>query len=419
MIPYQAGMKYHLDPLGIGMAVAAVLALAAPAVAGDVLENGRRPLMWRVVARGPLSAATVAAIGKKFGARIESAENAVVDAGGLRFKVNPIVCASEQDAAALHDALVKLKRDPLFVMRRGRAVVEFVGQNRLVVQKARDWIGWDEPATVTWRVSMTVAPLAHAPPMRWNRLFNALWAWRREPGDATEQRVRAEAAGFRFDDTAFFRTEANPWGKPNYVFDAKFADRAAWRFAPLPRQLDIPVLDVTATIPVRPFAPRGADTPPDRERLCKATPFWPVADPAVQAAVAAAVPAGKKLTPRGHVEFLLRWVQTHVRYDGKIMGSRYGVPQVIGQGFGHCWDKSDVFIALCRASGIPARQVGGWVDGLSGHIWCDVWIAGEGWLEVDATASWLGTSADYIPFWISEDGASPFVYWEKPDFRRS
>ena len=396
-----------------------LLCVASAPARGDVLENGRRPLMWRVTSRTPLPAATVTAIGNKFGASLTSVENAIVDAGGIQLQVNNVVCATDADAQTLYPAFIKLKGDPVLVMRRGAIVVEFLCNNRLVVQKARDWIGWDTPKTVTWKVGMTVAPLAHAPPMEWNRLFNALSAWRQQPNDATEARARKRARGFMFRDIAAFRAEDNPWGKPAYVFDRKFADRDTWQFEKLPRRLGIPYLNVSATIPVRPFATRGGNTKPDRKRLCAATPFWPVDHLDIKNLLPMIIPRGKKLTPRGHVEWLLRWVQNHVRYDGKITGSRYGVRQVLRQSFGHCWDKSDVFITLCRAAGIPARQIGGWVHGMSGHIWCDVWIHGEGWVEVDATASWLGTSEEYVPFWISEDGRSPFVYWEQPTMTRA
>ena len=88
--------------------------------------------------------------------------------------------------------------------------------------------------------------------------------------------------------------------------------------------------------------------------------------------------------------------------------------RVIEQGYGHCWDYTDVFITLCRAANIPARQVCGWLNGVSGHIWAEVYIPDTGWVSVDPTASWLGTSEDYIPFVISENGRMPFVYWSTP-----
>jgi transglutaminase-like putative cysteine protease len=124
------------------------------------------------------------------------------------------------------------------------------------------------------------------------------------------------------------------------------------------------------------------------------------------------VPAGRK------AERILRWVNGNIEFGGPVVGSRYGTKQVLAQGHGHCWDTSDVFITLCRAAGIPARQVGGWLVGVCGHIWAEVYLPGEGWVAVDSTASWLGVSSDYIPLFISEDGEAPFVYWNTPTIER-
>src|SRR5438105_3918224 len=111
--------------------------------------------------------------------------------------------------------------------------------------------------------------------------------------------------------------------------------------------------------------------------------------------------------PRRRAERLLAAVNARGRFGGESVGSRYGARQALSQGFGHCWDKSDVFVCLCRAAGVPARQVGGWVRGVEGHVWAEVLLEGEGWLAVDATTTWLGVSADYVPLWVSEDGRIP------------
>jgi transglutaminase-like putative cysteine protease len=54
-------------------------------------------------------------------------------------------------------------------------------------------------------------------------------------------------------------------------------------------------------------------------------------------------------------------------------------------------DQSQVFIACCRASGIPARYVSGYYhspgkDTISSHAWVDAWLGeGRGWLGIDIT----------------------------------
>jgi len=91
---------------------------------------------------------------------------------------------------------------------------------------------------------------------------------------------------------------------------------------------------------------------------------------------------------------------------------------------GICWDQSMVFVALCRASGIPARNVIAWweqnpwrrptpekpemtvyfseysVDGLAfstkgtlgGHGWAEVFLPNYGWVPVDPTFGRVGYS---------------------------
>lgn len=113
------------------------------------------------------------------------------------------------------------------------------------------------------------------------------------------------------------------------------------------------------------------------------------------------------------------WVRENIRYGGEIIGSRYGVKQVLKQGFGRCWDLSDAFITLARASGIPCRQIGGWIYGKEGHIWSQVWLEDEKiWLDVDAASEQLGVSSYYIPIWGTRNGDMPFIYASFPRIER-
>ena len=48
-------------------------------------------------------------------------------------------------------------------------------------------------------------------------------------------------------------------------------------------------------------------------------------------------------------------------------------------------------LACCRARGIPARYVSGYIEPGRGrrsgasHAWVDVWLDGKGWISVDVT----------------------------------
>ena len=61
------------------------------------------------------------------------------------------------------------------------------------------------------------------------------------------------------------------------------------------------------------------------------------------------------------------------------------------RGQGVCQDQAHVFIACCRAAGIPARYVSGYLCSVDGsdsasHAWVDAWLEEQqGWLGIDVT----------------------------------
>lgn len=64
---------------------------------------------------------------------------------------------------------------------------------------------------------------------------------------------------------------------------------------------------------------------------------------------------------------------------------------VLARGKGVCQDHAHVFIACCRAAGIPARYVSGYFYAdtafdVASHAWVDVWLDDErGWLGLDVS----------------------------------
>jgi transglutaminase-like putative cysteine protease len=65
--------------------------------------------------------------------------------------------------------------------------------------------------------------------------------------------------------------------------------------------------------------------------------------------------------------------------------------QAFARGQGVCQDQAHVFIACCRAAGIPARYVSGYLcsvddSGSASHAWADAWLDDQqGWLSIDIT----------------------------------
>jgi len=65
--------------------------------------------------------------------------------------------------------------------------------------------------------------------------------------------------------------------------------------------------------------------------------------------------------------------------------------QVFARGQGVCQDQAHVFVACCRAAGVPARYVSGYLCSVDGtdsasHAWVDAWLEdAQGWLSIDVT----------------------------------
>jgi transglutaminase-like putative cysteine protease len=106
--------------------------------------------------------------------------------------------------------------------------------------------------------------------------------------------------------------------------------------------------------------------------------------------------------PMSRAGRIFDWVAGHVQ-DAGYMGSERGALYALTQGRGDCSEYADLFVALCRASGIPARTVGGYVCRQSTvlrpadyHNWAEFYHGGT-WHLADPQKRVLGQdSADYV-----------------------
>jgi transglutaminase-like putative cysteine protease len=83
-------------------------------------------------------------------------------------------------------------------------------------------------------------------------------------------------------------------------------------------------------------------------------------------------------------------VHSAVRYVKGTTDVQTTASEVLEQGSGVCQDHSHLFIACCKALGVPARYVSGYFhsghdaeEELAMHAWAEVWIEGQGWLSYD------------------------------------
>lgn len=86
---------------------------------------------------------------------------------------------------------------------------------------------------------------------------------------------------------------------------------------------------------------------------------------------------------------IYEWVLEHSSYQLNAERGRasklWGALDLLRTGRGECSEYSALFVALCRAAGIPARsQVGFWAKKeLSPHVWAEFHLPGVGWVPVD------------------------------------
>jgi transglutaminase-like putative cysteine protease len=84
-------------------------------------------------------------------------------------------------------------------------------------------------------------------------------------------------------------------------------------------------------------------------------------------------------------------VSDTIGYESGATDVHESAARAFSRGKGVCQDHAHVFIACCRASGIPARYVSGYVytgkDGeVASHAWADAWLGpDQGWIPIDVT----------------------------------
>jgi hypothetical protein len=85
------------------------------------------------------------------------------------------------------------------------------------------------------------------------------------------------------------------------------------------------------------------------------------------------------------------FVTSHVHYSSET--EERGALWALANGTGDCSEYSYLFVALCRAVGVPARvNVGFGFQGsqesvVDGHMWAEYYLQGYGWVPVDPTWS--------------------------------
>ena len=98
------------------------------------------------------------------------------------------------------------------------------------------------------------------------------------------------------------------------------------------------------------------------------------------------------------LERLAAELHSKIRYVRGVTSVSDDAVKVFGREEGVCQDQAHVFVACCRAVGIPARYVSGYfltdsAGDIATHAWADAWLGeGRGWLSLDLTHNALAHS---------------------------
>ena len=390
--------------------------VAAAPIAAQIEEIeksvAKLPPAWKLERRVKVSAAQLPAFKSRLGGEPSGIVNWFFTVNGRKTQINAIEGKKLADARGIARTLLGMKKAP-WLRRSGRVVLELVGDELASYSEFVRLVGCDE---ARYRVTMRLALLEGASGGHANEVFN-LFLQRAEkgPSPALDARIRKIASTWKPTTTLRLFTPSRP-GLTVTCADSPGADGevsgdfTTLTYAAPETELGIPYADVVVECTVReqPGTPEGASA---SAKLREATAKWPVAAEPIKKIVAGLDQEKDRLAA------IHEAVRMHVSFGGKVTGSRYGTLKVLEQGFGHCWDFSDIFVTVGRASGLPTRQVVGWLDGVSGHVWAEVFHEGK-WVPVDPTMTHAGVTSRHVPYLATDDGNLSVLYLAMPKVER-
>lgn len=98
--------------------------------------------------------------------------------------------------------------------------------------------------------------------------------------------------------------------------------------------------------------------------------------------------ASRYSDPLSRVRAIFDWVVNNMRYEYPDIAMR-GAGKAFAMLRGDCGEFARVFVALCRAAGIPARTVTAkWLEP-GGHVWAEFFLKPLGWCPADTTLAHL------------------------------
>ena len=224
--------------------------------------------------------------------------------------------------------------------------------------------------------------------------------WNVKPDDFVEDRWGQKFAKFSFDNAAL--TERN---RAVMSVNAKLCDTRWFVFPEEVGKMD----DIPKKI---------------REKYTVDEDKYRIDDPVIQKAVKECV--GDETNPYWIMRKVYKYVRDNLFYE--LAGGWNVAPAILERGNGSCSEFSFVFIAICRAAGLPVKYVGAVTvrgDDASSddvfHRWCECYLPGYGWVPIDPSGGDRDTPADVAEYFghvgnrylITTDGggASEYMGW--------
>lgn len=397
----------------------------------NYIEDVKLPAGWEVQKIITVPQDRLKGFSERLGGELVSAKNYILDIKGIMLRVNIAEAKTEQDAQKIHQAFLSLHKKEEECLLKGSKVFEFISNSTQLIEIARALFSGEGSISqdlmenleqTTWEVKIILAPIEKADYMSANDLFNLLRSYQKNPEKTyIQSKIRELKKRFTFSNALQLRYENPPWGHPEYSLaqaekSAQAKDSITYTLDEPPTTLGIPRVEISAQIPVKAFSCYQPAYETNEDRLTAATAYWPTNETNIIDLLGSIIHT--EMTAEQKTESIHDWILKNFKYGGETVGSRYGVQPFLEQKYGRCWDFCDLFVTLCRTAKIPARQVMGWIYGKSGHVWAEVYIPERGWCSIDPSTPSSGVTTDYVPFFISENGELPAIYWEEPELRR-
>ena len=176
---------------------------------------------------------------------------------------------------------------------------------------------------------------------------------------------------------------------------------------------------------LRPTITESGDVPADIAKTYLGSSKMVAADDPAVVALAQEI-TKDQTTYEGRARAIYDWIYENMERDNDVVGCGDGdVCRLISedQRAGKCTDINSVFVALCRAAGVPATEMFGIrmnADDITGnqHCWCEFYVPGTGWVPADPADVLKAVLNDKLDKTSAEALDKKEYYWGQWDEKR-